>query len=71
MIRDACVLVDGSLVTTARAAGLRSIRRCGSWEPLHGRDHARQVRRYIQYDPAPPYLADEPVCEAQSAASGG
>ena len=28
---------------------------------LHGRDHARAVRRYIQYEPAPPYLADEPV----------
>ncbi len=29
---------------------------------LHGRDHSRAVRRYIQYEPAPPYLADEPVC---------
>jgi transcriptional regulator GlxA family with amidase domain len=28
---------------------------------LHGRDHARAVRRQIQYEPAPPYLADEPV----------
>jgi transcriptional regulator GlxA family with amidase domain len=28
---------------------------------LHGRDHARLVRRYIQYEPAPPYLADEPL----------
>ena len=27
---------------------------------LHGRDHARAVRRSIQYEPAPPYLADEP-----------
>jgi hypothetical protein len=27
---------------------------------IHGRDHARAVRRYIQYEPAPPYLADEP-----------
>jgi putative intracellular protease/amidase len=29
--------------------------------PARGRDHARTVRRYIQYDPAPPYLADEPL----------
>ncbi len=28
---------------------------------IHGRQHARAVRRYIQYDPAPPYLADEPL----------
>ncbi|MFL6053487.1 MAG: hypothetical protein ACJ72W_11295 [Actinoallomurus sp.] len=28
---------------------------------LHGREHARSVRREIQYEPAPPYLADEPV----------
>jgi hypothetical protein len=27
---------------------------------LHGRDHARAVRKAIQYEPAPPYLADEP-----------
>ena len=27
---------------------------------LHGRDHARAVRRYIQYEPAPPYLPGEP-----------
>jgi putative intracellular protease/amidase len=26
-----------------------------------GRTDVRAVRRYIQYDPAPPYLADEPV----------
>jgi hypothetical protein len=31
---------------------------------LHGRDHARQVRRYIQCEPAPRYLADEPVSDA-------
>lgn len=28
---------------------------------LHGRDHARAVRYHLQYEPAPPYLADEPV----------
>ena len=27
---------------------------------LHGRDHANGVRRYIQYEPAPPYPADTP-----------
>jgi len=36
---------------------------------LHGRDHARQVRRYIQYEPAPPYLADEPVLAPAPAAT--
>lgn len=25
---------------------------------LHGVDHAREVQRYIQYEPAPPYTAD-------------
>ena len=28
---------------------------------LHGREHAREVMRTIQYEPAPPYLADEAV----------
>ncbi|GAA2811089.1 hypothetical protein GCM10020219_098970 [Nonomuraea dietziae] len=28
---------------------------------LHGREHARAVRREIQYDPSPAYLADEPL----------
>jgi hypothetical protein len=28
---------------------------------LHGRDHARRVLRHVQYEPAPPYLADEPL----------
>jgi drug/metabolite transporter (DMT)-like permease len=28
---------------------------------LHGRDHARTVRSGMQYEPAPPYLADEPI----------
>jgi len=36
---------------------------------IHGRPHARAVRRYIQYDPAPPYLADEPLTPAQAAAA--
>jgi hypothetical protein len=25
---------------------------------LHGVGHARDVQRYVQYDPAPPYTAD-------------
>lgn len=28
---------------------------------IQGRDHARAVRRHIRYEPAPPYLADEPA----------
>jgi hypothetical protein len=28
---------------------------------IHGRRHARFVRRGIQYEPAPPYTADEPL----------
>ncbi|MFV2173532.1 hypothetical protein ACFHW2_25220 [Actinomadura sp. LOL_016] len=27
---------------------------------IHGRDHARAVRAHIQYEPAPPYMADTP-----------
>jgi hypothetical protein len=29
-------------------------------ERIPGRDHARAVRHYLQYEPAPPYLADAP-----------
>jgi transcriptional regulator GlxA family with amidase domain len=28
---------------------------------LHGREHARTVPRGIPYDPAPPFMADEPL----------
>jgi transcriptional regulator GlxA family with amidase domain len=70
VIRDARYVVDGSLVTSQGvSAGIdMALWLVGA---LHGRDHARQVRRYIQYDPAPPYLADEPVSAAVVAASGG
>ncbi|MFF9118692.1 DJ-1/PfpI family protein [Streptomyces massasporeus] len=60
VVRDARYVVDGGLVTSQGvSAGIDS----ALWlvGRLHGRDHARAVRRYIQYDPAPPYLADEPV----------
>lgn len=53
-------VVDGNLVTSQGvSAGIDS----ALWlvGRLHGREHARAVRRCIQYDPAPPYLADEPV----------
>jgi transcriptional regulator GlxA family with amidase domain len=60
VVRDARYVVDGNLVTSQGvSAGIDM----ALWlvGRLHGRDHARAVRRYIQYDPAPPYLADEPA----------
>jgi transcriptional regulator GlxA family with amidase domain len=60
VVRDARYVVDGNLVTSQGvSAGIDM----ALWliGRLHGRDHARTVRRYIQYEPAPPYLADEPV----------
>jgi transcriptional regulator GlxA family with amidase domain len=60
VVRDARYVVDGKLLTSQGvSAGIDS----ALWlvGRLHGRDHARAVRRAIQYDPAPPYLADEPV----------
>jgi transcriptional regulator GlxA family with amidase domain len=62
VVRDARYVVDGNLLTTQGvSAGIDS----ALWlvGRLHGRDHARAVRRELQYDPAPPYLADEPLCE--------
>ena len=59
VVRDARYVVDGNLVTSQGvSAGIDM----ALWlvGRLHGRDHSRAVRRYIQYDPAPPYLADEP-----------
>ncbi|MFC7109066.1 hypothetical protein ACFQQB_56910 [Nonomuraea rubra] len=52
--------MDGDLITTQGvSAGIDG----ALWlvGRLHGRDHARAVRRLIQYEPAPPYLADEPA----------
>jgi transcriptional regulator GlxA family with amidase domain len=59
VIRDARYVIDGRLATSQGvSAGID----LALWLVgcLHGRDHARAVRRYIQYEPAPPYLADEP-----------
>jgi transcriptional regulator GlxA family with amidase domain len=60
VISDARYVVDGNLVTSQGvSAGIdMALWLVGA---LHGREHARAVRRYIQYEPAPPYLADEPL----------
>ncbi|MFI6978920.1 DJ-1/PfpI family protein [Embleya sp. NPDC050154] len=60
VVRDARYVVDDTLLTSQGvSAGIDS----ALWlvGRIHGRDHARDVRRYMQYDPAPPYLADEPL----------
>ncbi|GAA2213615.1 DJ-1/PfpI family protein [Nonomuraea monospora] len=60
VVRDARYVVDGKLLTSQGvSAGIDA----ALWlvGRLHGRDHARAVRRQMQYDPAPPYLADEPI----------
>lgn len=60
VVRDARYVVDGNLVTSQGvSAGIDM----ALWltGQIYGRGHARAVRRYIQYDPAPPYLADEPL----------
>lgn len=59
VVRDARYVVDGNLVTSQGvSAGIdMALWLIGS---IHGREHARAVRRAIQYEPAPPYLADEP-----------
>jgi transcriptional regulator GlxA family with amidase domain len=59
VVRDARYVVDGDVVTSQGvSAGIDM----ALWlvGRLHGREHARAVRRYIQYEPAPPYLADGP-----------
>ncbi|MGI5355692.1 DJ-1/PfpI family protein [Streptomyces sp. CA-252508] len=60
VVSDARYVVDDRLLTSQGvSAGIDS----ALWlvGRLHGREHARAVRREIQYDPAPPYLADEPL----------
>ncbi|PNV31446.1 DJ-1/PfpI family protein [Streptomyces sp. DH-12] len=60
VVRDARYVVDGSLLTSRGvSAGIDS----ALWlvGHLHGREHARAVRRALQYDSAPPRPADEPV----------
>jgi transcriptional regulator GlxA family with amidase domain len=66
VVRDARYVVDGNLVTSQGvSAGLdMALWLVGA---LHGREHARAVRRYIQYEPAPPYLADEPITTGSQA----
>jgi transcriptional regulator GlxA family with amidase domain len=62
VVRDARYVVDGNIVSSQGvSAGIDM----ALWlvGRLHGREHARAVRRYIQYEPAPPYLADEPPSE--------
>jgi transcriptional regulator GlxA family with amidase domain len=59
VVRNARYVVDGNVATSQGvSAGIDM----ALWlvGRLHGREHARAVRRYIQYEPAPPYLADEP-----------
>jgi transcriptional regulator GlxA family with amidase domain len=60
VVRDARYVVDGNLVSSQGvSAGIDM----ALWlvGQLHGREHARDVMRTIQYEPAPPYLADEVV----------
>ena len=66
VVRDARYVVDGNLVTSQGvSAGIdMALWLVGA---LHGRNHSRAVRRYIQYEPAPPFLADEPVSDALGA----
>ncbi|MEU4800789.1 DJ-1/PfpI family protein [Actinosynnema sp. NPDC023587] len=64
VVRNARYVVDGDLLTSQGvSAGID----CALWlvGRLHGRDHARAVRDAIQYEPAPPYLADEPLPAVQ------
>jgi transcriptional regulator GlxA family with amidase domain len=59
VVRDARYVVDGNMVTSQGvSAGIDM----ALWVTgqIYGRDHAQAVSRYIQYEPAPPYLADEP-----------
>ncbi|GAA3729314.1 DJ-1/PfpI family protein [Plantactinospora mayteni] len=58
VVRDARYVVDGNLVTSQGvSAGIdMSLWLIGK---LHGRAHARDVIRTIQYEPAPPYQADD------------
>lgn len=60
VVRDARYVVDGNVVTSQGvSAGIDM----ALWliGRLHGREHSRHVRQKIQYEPAPPYLADEPL----------
>ncbi len=70
VVRDARYVVDGQLVTSQGvSAGIDM----ALWliGRIHGRDHSRAVRRYIQYEPAPPYQADEPVAAGPTGEPAG
>lgn len=57
VVRDARWVRDGNVVTSQGvSAGIDM----ALWivGQLHGPTHAKQVQRYIQYDPAPPYQAE-------------
>jgi len=57
VVRDARFVRDGRIVTSQGvSAGIDM----ALWlvGRLHGVAHAREVARYIQYEPAPPYTAD-------------
>jgi transcriptional regulator GlxA family with amidase domain len=58
VVRDARYVVDDRLVTSQGADAGRDM---ALWlvGRIHGRDHARAVRRQIQYEPALPYLAGD------------
>lgn len=60
VIPQARYVVDGKLVTSQ---GISAGIDMALWivGQLHGRDHAREVQWRLQYYPAPPYQADEPL----------
>lgn len=57
VLDDVRFVRDGNLVT---AAGVSAGIDMALWlvGQLHGVEHARNVQRYIQYEPAPPYSAE-------------
>lgn len=60
VISKARYVVDGHLLTSQ---GISAGIDMALWlvGKLHGRDHAREVQWRLQYYPAPPYQADEPL----------
>jgi transcriptional regulator GlxA family with amidase domain len=60
VVPGARYVVDGHLITSQ---GISAGIDMALWlvGRLHGRDHAREVQWRLQYYPAPPYQADEPL----------
>jgi transcriptional regulator GlxA family with amidase domain len=60
VVPNARYVVDGDLITSQ---GISAGIDMALWivGRLHGRDHAREVQWRLQYYPAPPYQADEPL----------